>query len=234
MSILDLIFPKYCVNCKKLGDYLCADCFSFLSFNDFELCLNCNRPSIDGLTHPYCKGKYLIDGAFSALNYKGVVKKLVYNFKYEPKFVSDLNNTLVNLFYEALIQKESFAEIYELFKNDLILVPVPLYLPKLKKRGYNQSELLAKGLSKRFGIPLFSVLERTKNTKTQVGLKKEERKENIKDAFKIKTTGIKDLSDKSLFLVDDVLTTGSTLLEAANVLKRNGAKNVWGITLAKD
>lgn len=233
MSLLDLIFPKYCINCKKIGDYLCANCFSFLSFNDFELCLNCNKPSIDGLTHPYCKGKYIIDGAFSALAYKGVVKKLIYNFKYEPKFVSDLNSILVDLFYEALIQKERFAEICELFKNDLILVPVPLYSSKFKKRGYNQSELLAKGLSKRFRIPLFSVFERTKNTKTQVGLKKEERRENIKGAFEL-SFGISISKYPNILLVDDVLTTGSTLLEAANILKRNGAKGVWGITLARD
>lgn len=240
MGFLDFVFPKYCVNCKKIGSYICSDCFSFLSFDISQICLVCNKPSFNGLTHPVCEGKFTIDGAFSSIAYKGAAKKLIYNFKYKP-YLSDLKKILGELFYEGLIQKEEFNRIYQ--NEKLILVPIPLYKSKLKSRGYNQAEILAQELVKRLDpssckaglrMTMANLLERIKNTKTQVGLKQKERRENIAGAFEIKNIGIKELSDKSILLVDDVLTTGSTLLEAANVLKRSGAKKVWGLTLAKD
>lgn len=236
MGILDFLFPKYCVNCKKLGDYICSDCFSYISFDVFDLCLICNRQSINGLTHKYCRKRLGIDGAFSVLLYKGVVKKIIYNFKYEPNYVSDLGRFLSDLFYEGLIQKESFMRIYEDFNSNLVLTPIPLHPSKLRKRGYNQSEILAWGLSEKLNLPVVSVLKRVKNTKSQYGLKKDERKKNMEEAFGISNIQfpISNFKYMSILLIDDILTTGSTLLEAARILKLNGAKNVWGITLARD
>src|SRR3989344_150419 len=105
--VLDFLFPKYCVNCKKLGSYLCSDCFSYLSFDTQGMCLVCGHPSIDGLTHPRCRSSYAIDGAFSSIPYKGVAKKLLYVFKYKP-YVTAIQNLLGDLFYEGIIQNESF------------------------------------------------------------------------------------------------------------------------------
>lgn len=200
------------------------------------ICLVCNKGSFDGLTHPKCLGKYSIDGAFSAISYKGIVKKLIYNFKYKP-YLSDLNKTLVEFFYESIIQNEIFQKAYA---SKPILVPIPLHKKRLKKRGYNHSKLLADVLSKKLNLPLIEVLQRTKNTKSQFGLKLKDRKENLKDAFSVSSNIL--VSPPSgeagqylnIFLVDDILTTGSTLLEAAKILKRNGAKRVWGLTLARD
>lgn len=232
MGFLDFLFPKYCVNCKKLGAYLCADCFSYISFNTQELCLVCVRPSIDGLTHPGCRGRYAIDGAFSSIEYKGVVKKLVYKFKYQPH-LADLRTVLVDLFYEGLIQKEEFDRTYRGSLVNLVLVSVPLHRSKLRTRGYNHAEILARGLSQKFNLPCYNMLERIKNTRSQVGLKKDERKENVKDAFLV-SSGQLFPKHLTIFLVDDILTTGSTLLSAANTLKRAGVKKVFGLALAKD
>jgi len=191
------------------------------------ICLVCNRPSIDGLTHPGCKSRYAIDGAFCAVSYKSTVRKLIYNFKYKP-YLSDLTETLVGLFYESLIQQEIFQKAYALSP---ILVPVPLSTKRLRKRGYNHAKLLAQGLSKNLNLKIMEVLQRVKETKTQHGLKLKDRKENLKGAFILNT---KCLMPDTIFLVDDILTSGSTLLEAARILKRNGAKKVWGLTLARD
>lgn len=193
------------------------------------ICLVCNRPSIDGLTHPGCRGRYVIDGAFSAIAYKGIVKKLLYNFKYKP-YLSDLKNSLAELFYEAIIQQEIFQQVYVLRPT---LVPVPLHGKRFKKRGYNHAEILAQGLSVKLNLKLAGMLERKKNTKSQFGLNLKERKENISDSFAVLPNYL-ITQLPNILLVDDILTTGSTLLEAANVLKRNGAKKVWGLTLARD
>jgi competence protein ComFC len=193
------------------------------------ICLVCNKNSIDGLTHPGCKSKYAIDGAFSAIAYKGIVKKLIYNFKYKP-YLADLKRSLVELFYESVIQQEIFQKVY---KSSPILIPIPLSKKRLRSRGYNHSELLAKGLNKSLDLKLINGLQRIKETKSQFGLTLKERKENIKNAFAI---SINILISKypNILLVDDILTTGSTLLEAASILKKNGAKKVYGLTLARD
>jgi len=138
--------------------------------------------------------------------------------------------------YEGLIQKELFIKAIEQFSNETIaLVPIPLYKSKLRRRGYNQAQLLAQGLSKKLNIPTIDMLLRVKNTPSQVGLERKKRIENITGAFSVAPNPSADGSQyPNIFLVDDVLTTGSTLLEAANVLKRNGAKKVWGIALARD
>lgn len=141
---------------------------------------------------------------------------------------------MVELLYEGLIQKEEFMTSLQK-SNQTYLVPVPLHKSKLKKRGYNQAQLLSQGISKKFNIPTVNILVRVKNTPSQVGLERKKRIENISGAFSIVPNPSADGSQyPNIFLVDDVLTTGSTLLEAANVLKRNGAKKVWGIALARD
>lgn len=252
MGLLDFVFPKYCVNCRKVGAYICANCFSFISFDLSMICLACNKGSFDGLTHPRCRGRYVIDGAFSAISYKGIVKKLIYNFKYKP-YLSDLNKTLVELFYESIIQQELFIKTIQQSSNlpagrqgkTIFLVPIPLHANRLRNRGYNHSELLAKGLSNKLNLRTMNALKRTKNTKSQFGLNLKDRKENLKEAFMLDTSpDTQDELAKSLragkihnaniLLIDDILTTGSTLLEAARILKRNGAKKVWGLTLARD
>lgn len=229
MGFLDFIFPKYCVNCRKIGDYICANCFSFISFDVSMICLVCNKASFDGLTHPRCKSKYAIDGAFSAINYKGVVKKLIYNFKYKP-YLSDLKSSLVELFHESIIQNEIFQKTYE---SKPILVPIPLHRRRLMKRGYNHSQLLAEGLAKKLNLRVIEILKRTINTKSQFGLNLKKRKENISNSFAIIPNYI-ITQLPNIFLVDDILTTGSTLLEAARILKKNGVKKIWGLTLARD
>jgi len=225
---LDFVFPKYCINCKKVGSYICADCFAFISFDISMICLVCNKGSFDGLTHPGCRTKYAIDGAFSAINYKGIVKKLIYNFKYKP-YVSDLKNSLVELFYESIIQNEIFQKTYVLKPT---LVPIPLHPKRLKYRGYNHAKLLAEGLSRELDLEVSEILERNKNTKSQFGLTLKQRKENIDNAFSTFPNIISQY--RNIFLVDDILTSGSTLLEAARILKREGIKKVWGLTLARD
>lgn len=195
------------------------------------ICLVCNKRSIDGLTHPKCRGKYRIDGGFSSIVYNPIARKLIYRFKYKP-FLLDLQSLLSELFYEGIIQNEIFNK----YSKNAVLLSVPLHSSKFRKRGYNQAEILAKGLSDRLGIPVLNALERVKNTKNQFNLDRKERIDNIRGAFALNSKFLihNSLKDVSIFLIDDILTSGSTLLEAASVLKRKGAKAVFGLTLARE
>jgi competence protein ComFC len=235
-----------------MGSYICTNCFTYIKFHEAGICIGCQRPAIGGITHPVCKNKYSPDGVFSSLVYTGVVKKLVYKFKYNPN-LTDLKTTLTDLFYEGLIQKEAFYKVNTL---DSVLIPIPLFKGKLRKRGYNQSEILAKSLNGKLDLKVINCLERVRDTKTQVGLKKEEREANIKGAFRIKhkfeylnskletnskvqNSNSQKISDfgfrasgLQVFLIDDVVTSGATLKEAAKVLKKAGVEKVYCITLA--
>lgn len=157
------------------------------------------------------------------------MQKLIYNFKYKP-YLTDLKNVLADLFYESIIQSEQFQS--QIKKGEWVFVPIPLSDAKLRKRGYNQAEILATELSKKFNFPAQNLLERTKETKTQVGLSNIARKINIKNAFELNTKY--SIRNTNVFLVDDVVTTGSTLLEAAKILKKAGAQAIFGLTLARD
>lgn len=226
MDLLSLFFPKKCINCKAFGEYICATCFTLFDFDVPLLCGVCGRQAVGGLTHPSCRSRYSIDGIFVSLVYKGIAKKLIYQFKFQP-YLTDLRFVIGELFYDGLIQQESF---FRVMKMNVYLVPIPLHRKRLRERGYNQAELLALDLSKKFGVPTQILLKRTVQTTTQVGKTQAERRENMKGAFIISSNC--SLNDKTIFLIDDVVTSGATMNEGAKVLKRAGAKAVYGLALA--
>jgi len=207
MGFLDFLFPKRCVSCKTMGSYLCANCFSYISFSE----------------------QNTKEGYFSAIAYKGVAKKLIYSFKYKP-YLTDLREVLGDLFYESLIQQEGFMSALQ---TKPIFVPIPLHSSRLKSRGYNHAAILASELAKRFNLRSIDLINRIKKTVSQYGLNKDERKENISGAFAVIPNISKISQYPNILLVDDIVTTGVTLNEAAKVLKKAGVQKVWGVSLAK-
>jgi competence protein ComFC len=228
MGLLDIIFPKYCVVCKQLGEYLCTDCFARVSFDVPTICLVCGKQAINGQTHPVCKGKHTIDGSMASVVYAGVVKKMVYQFKYRPH-LTDLQNLLGDFFYEGLIQQEQFHRILQ---TETVFVPIPQHKSKQLERGYNHAQLLSETLGMRLNIRTIPFLERVKKTKTQASLKKEERVQNMRQAFRLRQEYLSLLEGKQVLLVDDIITSGATMQEATAVLKRAGIQTVWGVAFA--
>ncbi len=191
----------------------------------------CLRPSVDGLTHPACSKPLGLDGLITVVEYKGIIKKLLYQLKYAP-YLTSLTTVIKNLSYEALIQDESFMYIKA---QNPFLIPVPLHVKKERKRGYNQATLIARQIADSFDLSLENkVLIRSKHTKPQFKLSKEERKENIKDAFEVTAKGKEVINGATIFVVDDIATTCFTLRSCAKILKRNGAKKVYGLVFAKE
>jgi len=233
--LLDLLFPKFCLGCQKEGSYLCDDCRALLDIGEFDYCLCDRKPFRLPLEQKSgkcqrCRDKKL-SGLYFALPYKekALTRKLIYQFKYQP-YLKDLAKTLASILIEHFVLSEKNTD--EIWDNS-VLIPVPLDEKKLKARGYNQAEELVKELSKVLNVPVVSgVLTKTKSTKPQMELSKEERGENLENAFTIKNP--EKISGKKVFLVDDVYTTGSTMEECAKILRNGGVKTVWGIALARE
>jgi competence protein ComFC len=232
---LDLLFPKFCLGCKKEGSYLCADCRALLDIAEFDYCLCDTKPARlppeqkSGKCQR-CQNKKL-SGLYFALPYKEkqLTRKLIYQFKYQP-YLKDLAETLASILIEHFVISGKNTD--EIWDNG-VLVPVPLDKKKLKLRGYNQAEELSKELSKILQIPVVSNnLIKINPTKPQMELSKSEREKNLENAFAIKNPA--GFAGKKIFLVDDVYTTGSTMEECAKVLKKNEVKNVWGIAIARE
>ena len=237
--ILDTLFPIACLNCGQDDVWFCDECLVNFKFLSFQVCPQCEREITEnGKLCRTCKiSSAGLDGLLIASGYQeNNVAKLVHILKYN--FVSDLHIPLGKILSKIIWQNS-------LPLPDAI-IPVPLHKRRLRFRGFNQSELLAKYLSQNLTpgmeIPVFSdTLIRKKYTPPQMKIKKySDRQKNITDAFEINSSadcpllgGQSALCGKTILLVDDIATTGSTLLECAKTLKQNGAKKVFGAVIAR-
>lgn len=222
-TLLESIFPKYCVVCGHFGGYLCQDCQSAVSIVSSSCCVICGIPfATEVLPHPCpdcCTQSPHYDLHRSVFVFNEIMKKLIHDFKYKHEF------WLKNFFaFYALPLKKFFVDV------DAVM-PVPLHVKQLKRRGYNQSLYLAKFWARVLDKPVdgFS-LSRVKETASQTGLHKSERKKNLAQAFSVGDDSL--VSGKKILLADDVHTTGATLSEAARVLRASGATSVVATSIA--
>lgn len=169
----------------------------------------------------------MTDGLISFLDYRDKrVSKIIIHGKY--KFLPGVFSELANI-AAAKMKVPGFPA----FEN-FTLVPIPLSSTRQRWRGFNQSQIICDRLSEALNLPVLNAIERHKNTKTQKDLKREERIINLSNAFSLSPNSKFSIPNSKFLIVDDVTTTGSTLLEAVKVLKRNGAAKVWCLTIASD
>lgn len=225
---IDLFFPKFCFYCKKESDYLCEDCVALLEILEYNFCL-CEKPQRlpDAGKCKRCQWKKL-NGLYFALPYQNLfAKKLIHQFKYNPQ-VKELAKTLASI----IITHFNLLEKSLKFGIDFILAPVPLTNRKKKERGFNQSQELCKELNQFLEISLIAdCLLKTKDTPPQIELQKKERLKSQREVFLVKNN--ENIKEKKILLVDDVYTTGATMEECARILKEAGAKEVWGLAIAR-
>ncbi len=221
-SFLNFIFPPICFTCDELllksENKICSSCL-----------LSIKKTSSEDRTIQIMRERFRNNGAvdnFFGLYYfehEGVFQKLMHLLKYESrKFVAELLGEELG---KQLVNKNNFIDVDG-------IIPIPLNKVKQRERGYNQSELIAKSISKILQVPLLkNVVQRKKYTITQTKLNLLERKENVKDAFVIENKYSDLIYDKHILLVDDVITTGSTIEEVASCLKNIGAKKISAASL---
>ena len=213
-KILDLIFPPVCGICnKEINTYLCGKC----------------EKEINKIT---CVGENRYDNKYFSTHmylfrYEGIIRSKIISYKFDDK------PYLYKTFCEIFVKNK---KVCEFIKNYDIIISVPMYKKKKNQRGYNQSELIAKEIAKKTENIEYrnDILLKIKNTARQSSLNKEQRKENIKNAYIIKSSSKEYILNKNILIFDDIYTTGSTANECAKMLKEAGAKNIGILTIAKD
>jgi len=220
---VESFFPRRCVGCGKVGGFLCPECLGKLPRLLPPLCPNCGRPQASGIVCPDCRRRQTeIDGIRSPFRFDEVIRKAIHQLKYQN--LKAISPCLAELLADYLRSNPLPGEA---------LICVPLHPRRLRERGYNQSSLLARELSRRIDLPVIEdCLIRVKQAQPQVrAVDVEERRRNVVDAF---VCCDEKVSGKQIILIDDVCTSGATLESCAAALKNKDATSVWGLTLARE
>jgi competence protein ComFC len=226
-----LLYPPVCTLCggrTPTGEYLCEQCESKAMRIVPPFCQQCSEPFEGAITTAFacanCAHRTIhFDAAVAAYRGRGIVRQIIHDFKYarQVHLRHLVARWLCAAFNDERLQGRQFD----------VIVPVPLHPTRQRERGFNQARLLAELLSARISVPCKLVLERIRYTTTQTALDRAERMENLHNAFRLRKNA--DVRGLNVLLIDDVLTTGSTLSECARVLKRAGANCVYAATAAR-
>lgn len=223
-QVADFAIPPVCLECETRIDRhhaLCAECWAKISFISAPMCDRL------GIPLPYGPGEVLVSAAAAANPpvfdraravglYQGTLKNLIQDFKYRDR------QDLLPLLTRWLLQSGQCV-----LQDGDVLVPVPLYRSRLLKRRFNQSAVLARALSQKTGLlyaPL--ALWRTRATKQQAGLTRQQRQDNVRGAFQVSKRARRKIAGKRVILVDDVITTGATVSACTRALRQAGADRV--------
>ncbi len=218
---LDLVFPLHCVGCHREGAVICAECVAGLKRLEMPFCDKCAQPN----TGPICAGclehPLVVDTIRAPFLFDGPVREAIHRLKYREQRASAAQ--LAHLMADTAARSVASLDV---------ITPVPLHSSRLRRRGYNQSFLLAKEIGKILELPVQGgMLSKVKNSPPQVeALTREDRQSNVSGSFKCQ----RPVEGLTVLLIDDVATTGSTLSECAATLKSAGARAVRGLVLARE
>ena len=230
-ALLSVLFPPHCTLCAAATPprrHLCVTCLEKAAKIETPFCRQCSQPfdgAIDGpFTCSNCEGRHFhFDCAVSRYRTTGVVRELIHRFKYDRCLY--LRESLGEWLAETLDDERILAHPFDW------LVPVPLHAARMREREFNQADVLARLIADAHGERVLHALRRIRYTTTQTRLDREERMQNLRNAFRVRHS--RTVSGSHLILVDDVFTTGSTVDECARVLKESGAASVRVITVAR-
>ena len=220
-QLLDLIFPPRCVNCRRVGAALCADCLSKIERVAPPFCAQCSHPlKRSDQTCAQCRQYPLHIAQIRSVAYhEGTAREAIHALKYNRR--TDLAAPL------GLLLEQQLARAPIEFDA---ITAVPLAPARLHTRGYNQSELLARALAGRCSRPYVGDLRRVRETADQVGLDANARRQNVSGAFEADPASFRG---RRVLVIDDVCTTGATLDACAIALLDSGAKAVYGLTVTR-
>lgn len=227
-GFLDLIYPSniYCISCGNIIDdsrpyALCDVCVRTMKWANGRTCRKCGKILQDDYESDLCtdcsEGEHVFQRGFCCVEYGSAERDLIHRFKYGDK--AYLGRKMAEMMYDR-IRPEGL-------KPDLIL-PVPMFRKKEKKRGYNQAAVLAGSLARFMGVPYDpGVLIRKVETEAMSKLRLLERRRNLQEVFSVRNDKIEKTAGKRILLVDDIFTTGSTADACASALRESGAADVF-------
>ncbi|MCX7868771.1 MAG: ComF family protein [Terrimicrobiaceae bacterium] len=229
LTLQGLLLPRQCCGCGRglsMG-WWCAECAGRLPLIRPPFCQRCSQP-FDGIAGgearcPNCgRRAFALEAAVAVLRSRGPVRDLIHRLKYAGAAwaARPLAQIARRAFHDPRLDGSCDA-----------LVPVPLHALRERERGYNQARLLAGHLAKFLHLPVAEPLLRIRRTETQTHFDRRRRMRNLQGAFALRQDA--DVKGKHLVLVDDVLTTGSTLEECARVLLQGGAASIRAVTAAR-
>jgi ComF family protein len=209
--VLNILFPPACSVCGKIDkNWLCPKCKTRVERLEKSCIVDIEKKKYEKLLYIF--------------KYESLIRKLILRYKFS-------NKAYLNHFFANVISQNE--KNCKLLKQYDLIIPVPMHKKKMKKRGYNQTELVANELEKNLNIPARNdILSKVINTTTQSKLGGKARQSNIQHAFFIKNDI--EVEDKKIILLDDIYTTGATSEECSRVLKEAGAREVLVLVLAKD
>lgn len=213
------IFPKglYCIVC---GNYIDET-------RKYGLCDHCIRRMNFGCSTFDCSPYFQY--GFSAMGYGLYERRLIFNLKYDAK--TYMAPIIAQIIYDGLFSQISMGCDCPIFDADMI-IPVPINEKRLAQRGFNQTDKIAKHLGKKLTIPVdYGSLKRIKDTHSQRALSAEERRLNMEGAFAVPSNKKGRIKDKKIILLDDIYTTGATVISCGKVLREAGAEKIYVITL---
>lgn len=226
--IKDLISPKKCYSCNKEWHFLCEDCFKLLD-NYEEFCYICKKHSKNYKIHQKCKNSNIYyDKVLVLTHYKNnLISKLIKNWKYFNK--KDVFEDFWEYLSDLLINN---------IKNnnqDYIITSSPMYFYKKLLRWYNQADIIAKTISLKTWLKFEkNIIKKIKQTISQSTLNKSDREKNLNNVFKINKNFLKDIKWKNIIIVDDIISTWSTLNNIAKLLKQNWVNEIICLVIASD
>jgi ComF family protein len=232
--ILDFIYPARCQICEKAldhGSHLCEHCISHLRPIEAPFCAQCGE-CFDGQISstflcPNCHDlTFSFEFARAAIKSEGDGRHLIHEFKYLRQI--HLARELAQLAQWALNDPR-----FTPYLEHGLFVPVPLFWKRKRNRRFNQSEEIARHLSRLTDIPFLNALKRIRNTETQTRFSRAKRLKNLKNAFSIHPKHQKTIAEKPIILIDDVFTTGSTAEECSKELIAHGAQKVCVLTVLR-
>jgi ComF family protein len=230
-SVLGLVFPSKCLVCNDIvgvESRLCFDCWKKVEFISNPSCSKCGYPFEFDIGEPMLCGScadepLVFDKAMSVFRYGEISKVLVHKLKYSDKL--HIAKYLATLMLNKIQAKNGSFDF---------IIPVPMHRKKLRRRLYNQAALIAKHISSLSGIPFLpNGLTKTLYHVPQTGLRRELRKENVRNSFGVTKKYSNVIIGKNILLIDDVYTTGATINECSKVLKSALCNNITVATVAR-
>lgn len=215
-KFVSVFAPERCVGCFKVGLGLCADCYNLIS-QPPSRCYRCHKNSLQFQVCKKCRSSVALGHLWVVCDYAGLSKKLLHNLKFERS--SYLTRQIANMMAQKL----------PILDPDTIVCHIPTATNRVRQRGYDQAQLIAKNLAKQLNLKHGALVCRLSNSR-QLGASRKVRFSQALEAFSL---NVDSLDGYKILLIDDVVTSGATLETVARMIKKNGAKQVDAIVFAQ-